>query len=59
MREIPIHFFAIVGAVVAKMAVVTIGSVTYETKPFKLFLWINGYLLISLLAMGAILAVWG
>ena len=38
MREIPIHFFAIVGAVVAKMAVVTIGSVTYETKPFKLFL---------------------
>ena len=41
------------------VAVVTIGAVTYERKPFKLFLLINGYLLISLLVMGAILAVWG
>jgi hypothetical protein len=41
------------------VAVVTIGGVTYERKPFKLFLLINGYLLISLLVMGAILAVWG
>ena len=41
------------------VAVVTIGNVTYERKPFKLFLLINGYLLISLLVMGAILAVWG
>lgn len=40
------------------VAVVTIGGVTYEQKPFKLFLLINGYLLISLLVMGAILAVW-
>ena len=41
------------------VAVVTIGNVTYERKPFKLFLLINGYLLISLLVMGALLAVWG
>jgi len=41
------------------VAVVTIGSVTYQRKPFELFLLINGYLLISLLVMGAILAVWG
>ncbi len=41
------------------VAVVTIGNVTYQRKPFKLFLLINGYLLISLLVMGAILAVWG
>ena len=38
---------------------VTIGNVTYERKPFKLFLLMNGCLLISLLVMGAILAVWG
>ena len=37
----------------------TIGSVTYERKPFMLFLLNNGYLLLSLLAMSAILAVWG
>ncbi len=41
------------------VAVVTIGSVTYQRKPFQLFLVINGYLLISLLVMGALLAVWG
>ena len=41
------------------VAVVTIGIVTYQRKPFSLFLLQNGYLLISLLAMGAILAVWG
>jgi hypothetical protein len=41
------------------VAVATIGSVTYERKPFNLFLLNNGYLLISLLVMGAILAVWG
>ena len=40
------------------IAVVTIGTVTYLKKPFALFLLQNGYLLISLLAMGAILAVW-
>jgi uncharacterized protein DUF1761 len=41
------------------IAVVTIGTVTYLRKPFQLFLVQNGYLLLSLLAMGAILAVWG
>ncbi len=41
------------------VAVVTIGNVTYQRKPFKLFLLMNSYLLISLLVMGAILAVWG
>jgi hypothetical protein len=41
------------------VAVVTIGTVTYERRPFKLFLLNNGYLLISLLVMGAMLAVWG
>ena len=41
------------------VAVVTIGNVTYQRKPFKLFLLMNGYLLISLLVMGAILAVCG
>lgn len=41
------------------VAVVTIGNVTYQRKPFELFLLINGYLLTSLLVMGAILAVWG
>jgi hypothetical protein len=41
------------------VAVVTIGSVTYQRRPFGLFLLINGYLLISLVVMGAILAVWG
>jgi hypothetical protein len=41
------------------VAVVTIGTVTYLRKPFQLFLVQNGYLLLSLLAMGAILAVWG
>lgn len=50
-----VGFFSWLGFV----AVVTIGSVTYERKPFQLFLLINGYLLISLLVMGALLAVWG
>ena len=41
------------------IAVATIGTVTYERRPFMLFLLNNGYLLLSLLVMGAILAVWG
>ena len=41
------------------VAVSTIGTVTFERKPFKLFLLNNGYTLLSLLIMGAILAVWG
>ena len=41
------------------VAVATIGNVTFERRPFKLFLINNGYMLVSLLVMGAILAVWG
>ena len=41
------------------VAVATISTVTYERKPFSLFLLNNGYQLLSLLVMGAILAVWG
>jgi hypothetical protein len=41
------------------IAVATISSVTYEKRPAGLF-WIhNGYNLISLMLMGAIIAVWG
>jgi hypothetical protein len=40
------------------VAVATISSVTYEKRPFKLFALHNGYNLISLLAMGVILALW-
>lgn len=50
-----VGFFNWLGFVV----VVTIGTVTYERKPFRLFLLNNGYLLISLLVMGAMLAAWG
>jgi hypothetical protein len=41
------------------VAVATVSSVTYERKPLKLYLLNNGYQLVSMLAMGAILAVWG
>ncbi len=40
------------------IAPVTIGVVTYEKKPFVLWILNNGYWLISLLVMGIILAVW-
>jgi hypothetical protein len=40
------------------VAVATISSVTYERKPFALFALNSGYLLVSMLIMGAILAVW-
>jgi Protein of unknown function (DUF1761) len=39
------------------VAVVTLGSVTYERKPLKLYVLNNGYLLFSILLMSAILAV--
>ena len=55
LQGLAVGFFNWLGFV----AVVTIGTVTYERKPFNLFLLNNGYLLISLSAMGAILAVWG
>jgi Protein of unknown function (DUF1761) len=40
------------------VAAVTLPQVFYERRPLKLFLINNGYLLISLVIMGAILAVW-
>jgi len=38
------------------IATVTLGSVLYEKKPWKLWLINNGYWLVSLLVMGAILS---
>jgi hypothetical protein len=40
------------------VAVATLGSVTFEKRPLKLYLINNAYLLIALLIMGAIFAVW-
>ncbi len=37
---------------------VTLGSVLWEKKPWKLWIINNGYHLITLLVMGAILAIW-
>jgi hypothetical protein len=55
LQGMAVGFFNWLGFV----AVVTIGVVTYQRKPFSMFLLQNGYLLLSLLIMGAILAVWG
>jgi hypothetical protein len=41
------------------IAVATISTVTYEKRPAGLFWLHNGYNLISLMIMGAIIAVWG
>lgn len=40
------------------VATVMIGMVIWEGKPFKLFLINAGHVLVSLIVMGAILAVW-
>jgi hypothetical protein len=40
------------------IAVTTFAVTIYERKPFKLFLINNGYQMLSLMIMGAILAVW-
>jgi hypothetical protein len=40
------------------VAVATLGTVTFEKRPLKLYLINNAYWLIALLIMGAILAVW-
>jgi len=40
------------------IAVTTFAVTLYEKKPFQLFLINNGFQLLSLLIMGAILAVW-
>jgi Protein of unknown function (DUF1761) len=55
LQGLTVGFFCWLGFI----AVATSTTVTYERKPFALFLLNNGYLLISLLVMGAILAVWG
>ena len=39
-------------------APITLGPVIYEGKPIRLWLITGGYYLVSLLAMGAILALW-
>jgi hypothetical protein len=41
------------------VAVASISTVTYEKRPLGLFLITNGYNLISMMIMGAIIAVWG
>jgi hypothetical protein len=51
MRQIPILWGAVV--------VATVGTVTYERKPLMLFLLTSGYFVVTLMVMGAILAVWG
>ncbi len=40
------------------IAPVTLGSVLWEGKSWRLWFLINGYYLVSLLIMGSILAVW-
>jgi hypothetical protein len=40
------------------VAVATLGTVTFEKRPLQLYLINNGYLLLALLVMGAVLAVW-
>lgn len=40
------------------IAPVTLGAVLWERKPWTLWLLMNSYYLVVLLAMGAILAVW-
>jgi hypothetical protein len=40
------------------IAVTTLAITIYEQKPFRLFLINNGFQLLSLLIMGAIVAVW-
>ena len=40
------------------IGVTTLSSNTWENRPFPLWLINNGYLLLSLLVMGAIVAVW-
>ena len=40
------------------VATVTLSSVLWENKPFKLYLLNNTYHLVSLLLMGSLLAVW-
>lgn len=41
------------------VATVQIGVVTYEHKPFRFYVMICGYRLVTMLLMGGILTVWG
>jgi biotin transporter BioY len=54
MQGAAVGFFNWLGFV----AVATLGSVTFEKRPLKLYLINNGFLLLALLLMGAMLAVW-
>lgn len=51
---------AIVGIIieVGFIATLLLGDMIFEKKPFKLFLLRNGYNLVALAVIGAILAVW-
>lgn len=42
----------------AFIGVITLGQIVYEHRPFSYFAINNAYLLLSLMIMGAILAVW-
>jgi hypothetical protein len=54
LQGLAVGFFLWLGVV----AVVTIHTVTYERRPLTLFALHNGYHLLSLIVMSAILAVW-
>jgi hypothetical protein len=54
MQGAAVGFFNWLGFV----AVATLGSVTFEKRPFKLYLINNGFLLLAPLLMGPLLAVW-
>jgi hypothetical protein len=41
------------------VAVAAVSTVTYEKRPLGLYLITTGYNLISMMIMGAIIAVWG
>jgi vacuolar-type H+-ATPase subunit I/STV1 len=41
------------------VAPVHLGLLTYEHKPLRYFLIVSGYQLVTLLAMGAVLTLWG
>jgi len=53
-QGIAVGFFNWIGFV----AVATLFSVNFEGRPFKLFAINNGFQMLSLLVMGAIVAVW-
>lgn len=58
-RTVPLALAASFANWLGFVAVVQIGSVTYEKKPFGLFVLNAGYQLVTMFVMGAILTVWG